>query len=318
MHCVRYGTSESQTFLSELCQRGVEVSGQDSMGRTPLHLSCLKGDTTALSTLLEHGASLLEIDKDGLNALHYAARGGKVAAIQYLIESTRKTEFAHFTTAKDKHSRNALHHMLSRNGFVDPDALRCLLTSKVGVNDFNDEGKPPMATFLSRFLLNPSDKARLAELLFQSGADPSFVTAQGGFNLGHLSASSDQLGVELLEVLAKYDVDLRKEDAQGRTILHHCAIAGSLTRNALKFLCSKIGLSKHSYDKVGMTPLQHATERRQKKHHPLTFRRDRWSRTEQLLLEQAEESSPDSSPNPASLDQVWCCSGVALDQSMES
>jgi ankyrin repeat protein len=136
---------------------------------------------------------------------------------------------------------------------------------------------------LRKFLDRSAHKAEIAEYLFQAHADSSFRTIDG-LTLGHLSASADELGIELLQVLAKNSVQLQLPDRNGRTILHHCALAGSLqTRSALNFLCHKVGLSIKSPDKTGKTALNLAIEARDKDHHPMMFRSERWSTTERLL-----------------------------------
>ena len=200
MHCVRYGTSAAQGVLTKLLQQSAEVCKKDSEGRTLLYLACSNSDINVPVTLLEYSTTLLDTNKDSLNALHYVARSRSELCIQSLLESTTDINRMAFTTAKDRYGHNALHHMLSQNGNVDPSALQCLLTNGVGVNNLNNNGESPVARLLSRFLLNSSDKARLAELLFQSGADTSFKTGRGALGLCHLSASSDQLDMEDGEV----------------------------------------------------------------------------------------------------------------------
>ena len=93
-----------------------------------------------------------------------------------------------------------------------------------------------------------------------SAAPSSGDCGVDGLTLGHLSASANDLGVELLQVLAENHVDLQLRDRDGRTILHHCALAGSLeTADALSFLCNDAGLSTNSHEKDRKTPLDLAT-----------------------------------------------------------
>jgi hypothetical protein len=67
------------------------------------------------------------------------------------------------------------------------------------------------------------------------------------------AARSNSPDTELLSAPASYHVDLRKQDAEGRTVLHHSAIAVSLADNALDFLCDGIGLSRDSPNALGLT-----------------------------------------------------------------
>ena len=173
--------------------------------------------------------------------------------------------------------------MVVHGGYVDIVAVQCLKTGGIDINGIDDEGYPPLARYLCRFLDRSTHKAEIAGYLFQAHADSSFRTIDG-LTLGHLSASADELGVELLQVLAKNSVELQLPDRNGRTILHHCGLAGSLeTRSALNFLSHEVGLSIKSPDKTGKTALNLAIEARDKDHHPMIFRPERWSTTEQLL-----------------------------------
>ncbi|KAM9873292.1 hypothetical protein VDGL01_12630 [Verticillium dahliae] len=185
-------------------------------------------------------------------------------------------------TARDKHDRNALHHLLGRHDGVSIDAVRSLLSSSVGINDLDDRGYSPLAVYLAKSSF-PLEKAQVVRLLFERGADASFTSPKAGFTLGHLSAKSYRLDGELLSVLASSGVDLHMKDAAGRTVLHRAAMAGSLTEDALEFLHNDMGLSRGSRDSLGLIPLDHAIEMRKKNRHRDTFDRDRWLRTEEIL-----------------------------------
>ena len=281
LHCVRYGTRSSKSFLERLLIKGTPIDLRNSQGQTALHLACLERDFGAIESLVKRGASIVAIDAVGLNALHYAARGADSSCIQFILDAATQTQFALITGANDNRHRNALHHLVTRAGYVDIAAVQCLKT--VDVNGIDDEGFTPLARYLCRFLDSSVHKAEIAEYLFQAHADPSFQTVDG-LTLGHLSASADELDIELLRVLANNFVDLQLPDRNRRTILHHVASAGSLTaKSALKFLCQEVGLSISSLDNSGKTALDLVVEERNKDHHPMLFRPDRWSTTEQLL-----------------------------------
>ena len=222
-------------------------------------------------------------DGEVLNALHYAARGADASCIQLVLDNATQAQIPSIMTAKDNENRNTLHHLVNGRGYVDIAALQCLTTRGVYVNDIDDEGYSPLARYLRSFLDRSSHKAKIAEHLFQAHADPSFRTVDG-LTLGHLSASADELDIELLQVLARNFVDLQLPDQDGRTILHHCAVAGSLkTRVALRFLCNEVGLSTRSYDKNRKTSMDLATEACDEDHHWMMFRPRRWQLTAQLL-----------------------------------
>ena len=283
LHCVRYGTRSSTSFLDRLLTKGILVDIRNSKGQTALHLACLERDIGAIESLVKHGASVVATDTAGLNALHYAARGADASCIQLVLNSATQTQFTVITEAKDDKNRNALHHLFVHAGHVDIAAVQCLKSGGIDVNGIDDEGYPPLARYLCRFLDRSVHKAEIVGYLFQANADPSFRTIDG-LTLGHLSASADELGIELLRVLANNSVDLQLPDRNRRTILHHSVLAGSLTtKSALNFLCHEVGLSKSSLDNSGKTALDLAFEAHDKDHDPMMFRPERWSTTEKLL-----------------------------------
>ena len=283
LHCVRYGTRSSTSFLERLLSKGIPINLHNSKGQTALHLACLQHDLGAIQSLLKHGASIVQTDAEGLNALHYAARSADASCMQLVLDSATQTQFTMITGAKDNRNRNALHHLVVHAGYVDIAAVKCSKTGGIDVNGIDDEGYPPLARYLCRFLDRSAHKAEVAGYLFQAHADPSFRTVDG-LTLGHLSASADELDIELLQVLANNAVDLHLPDRNRRTILHHCALAGSLTtKSALNFFCHEVGLSISSLDISGKTALDLAVEALDKDHDPMMFRPERWSTTEQLL-----------------------------------
>ncbi len=127
----------------------------------------------------------------------------------------------------------------------------------------------------SNWLDRSRRKAKIVDHMFRVGADASFKTMKGGCTLGHLAASADEVGIELLMVLADHGVHLHAEDDQGRTVLHQCALNGSIAEEN--------GLSTDSRDKSGMTLLALATEKKTAVHDPELWRSDRWAKMERLL-----------------------------------
>ncbi|KND91746.1 Ankyrin-3 [Tolypocladium ophioglossoides CBS 100239] len=271
LHDVIYENSTSPEIIKQLIYRGANVSARNHQDQTPLHLACSKGIVDSVIAILEHSADITASDSEGLNALHYAAQGGEQEIIQHLLSHVASVDFVALMASRDNLGRNALHHLVSRSERVDCAVVQCLLDSGINVNDLDDVGMSPLATYLDEFLLLRDDAPRVARLLLQSGTDPSFKTRNGGLGLAHVYGKSSRVKVELLAVLADGGVDLQMEDDEGRTVLHQCAIDGSLTEEALHFLCNEGGLLKDSRDAHGKTLLQYAAEMRQRNHHPMIF-----------------------------------------------
>ena len=117
--------------------------------------------------------------------------------MQLILDNATNLQLPLFERTRDKKIRNALHHLSSGSRYVDIVTVRYLTTIRVGVNDIDDEGYSPLARDLVKFLDRSSHKAEIADHLFRAGAHSSFHTTDGS-TLGHLSASADELGIELL------------------------------------------------------------------------------------------------------------------------
>jgi ankyrin repeat protein len=284
LHCVRYGSRTCQRVLTELLTKNVEVDLRGSKGQTVLQLACLEQNLEAIRILLSYGANTLAKDDSGMNAFHCAAQSGSIDALRLVYEGASRLGVQDIAQRKDKSGRNALHLLLKkRSRFVALDAVQYLTDVGVPVNDLDDQGFSPLARYMERFLDRSSHKAEIAEYLFSAGADASFTTSDG-LNLGHLSASADELSCELLQVFWENGVNLQSQDNNSRTILHHCALHGSLDIDeALDFLCNIVGLSLDSIDMDGMTPLEISAAMLTKDHDPMLFRSDRWDQTEKFL-----------------------------------
>jgi len=63
----------------------------------------------------------------------------------------------------------------------------------------------------------------------------------------------------------EFGVDLAAIDREGRTIVHHSALNGSITEAILSFLLDKTKLCVEDRDSSGKTPIEYATEEAQKK-----------------------------------------------------
>jgi ankyrin repeat protein len=285
LHIVSGVQRASKFMIHRLIWKGARLSIRNNKGQTPLHLACQYGNIDAVDVLLASGANPTECDENGANTLHYAARRKHEETIRNLIdhvpESTRD-----FAKSKDKHGQNALHYLWrKRSSRTEVDSLKLLLELSADVNELDQAGMSPTATFLSTSAFGPSDDDLEAlRLLFEHGADASFKTKQG-LNLAHLAARSGKASPNLLRILADQKVDVKATDDQGRTALHHGAISGKLTKETLCCLRDEFKFCTELLDAQGKTPLAYAVEKRKEDHHPYMFDRGRWARVETLLRE---------------------------------
>jgi ankyrin repeat protein len=286
LHIMSGGGSASKFMIQKLIEKGARISTRTNKGETPLHVACRAGNIDNLTILLESGADPTECDEEGANALHYAAQRGHGETIRTILahmpEGTREA----FINSKDKHGKNALHHLFKNFKRIRRvDSLKSLLELSSGVNELDQAGMSPTAIFLKGSALFQSDEdPEVLRLLFGHGADPSFETKEG-LNLVHLAAKSGRASTALLRILANQKVDVRARDKQGRTAFHHGAISGNLAKEALYCLRDEFQLSTQLLDEQGKTPLAYAIEKDQEYHHPYTFNPKRWARIQTLLRE---------------------------------
>lgn len=279
LHSVIYEDSNAHHIIRLLIERGANVCARNAKGQTPIHLACVKGSLQSVSTLVKHGAQVTDCDSDGLNAIHFSAQNRDKNILLHLVTMCPRAAVA----ARDKSGRNALHHLVGDAEHVDEGLVRALLQGGVNVNDLDDAGLSPLALYMKDFLVLSRSVPRVIETFFQYGSDPLFETREGRLGLVHLHAQSYKVRVEVLKIFMDFDIDLAAKDEQDRTILHHCAISGSLTPESSNFLRSLVGLDTELPDANGKTPRQYAAEMRRKTHHPDIFDPDRWARTERLL-----------------------------------
>jgi ankyrin repeat protein len=159
------------------------------------------------------------------------------------------------------------------------EGVQLLLDERVDVKDRDINGNSPLASYLinSQFYIDDD----ICRLLLRSGSDGLAINDQG-LALAHLSCNC--LNVAVLEALMDFGVDIEILDIQGRTLLHHTALAGSLTETVLTFLLEKTKLRSDDRDFSGKTPSQYAAEQARKKRHRSVFDSQRWSRSLEILM----------------------------------
>ncbi|KAM0228211.1 hypothetical protein ACHAP5_012006 [Fusarium lateritium] len=273
-------------LVQKLIEKGARVSIQTKKGKTPLHLACLAENECALTTLLSSGADPTECDDQGANALHYAARCKHKERVRIVLGHVSDGTREAFTKSKDKQGKNALHYLLKEFiGTGGVGGLKLLLEWSAGVNELDQKGMSPTATFLGAWsFLQTDEYPEALRLLFEHGADPCFKTKEG-LNLVHLAVKSGKASTAVLRVLATQKVDIRARDRQGRTAFHHGAISGRLTKEGLCCLRDEFQLSTEVLDEQGKTALAYAVEKEQEYHHPDMFDPSRWRRVQALLSE---------------------------------
>lgn len=109
---LHYATETGQTQMVEyLLNKGSKVDTRDRMLRTPLHLSCLGGNSVIAKMLLEFKADPFERDSSGRTSMHYACCTGSVVAALELVTvlCQQHTDLVHM---KDHTGRTPLHYAI--------------------------------------------------------------------------------------------------------------------------------------------------------------------------------------------------------------
>ncbi|KAF5722703.1 hypothetical protein FMUND_2580 [Fusarium mundagurra] len=290
LHIAACSKDLTALVFQKLIDRGADISLGTTENKTPLHLAIMTKNVLATSNLLMLGADPMAKDVNGLNTLHYAAQSRHLQILQDLLATIPDSQREAFLDSKDKEDKNALHHLLSKHGAVEIPVARYLLERCKGINSLDSKGMSPVALYLSaNAIFSYEGDQHLLDLLFSYGADPSFKNTEG-LGLVHLVGTSYRCSVGVLQTLAKWGIDLRSLDPQGRTVLHHSSIRGTLVEDILHFLCHDAKLSVDLRDVHGMTALDYAVEEKQKEHNPDLYDPGRWIRAEKLLRDVETEA----------------------------
>ncbi|CVL06697.1 uncharacterized protein FMAN_11824 [Fusarium mangiferae] len=283
LHITARSEKLTESLFQKLIDRGADISLCTRQNRTPLHFAVIEKNFIAVSKLLMLGADPVAEDVNGVNTLHYAAQTRHLQTMQDLLNAIPDFQKAAFMDSKDKEGKNALHHLLRKRGAVGVPVARYLLERCNSINSLDSTGMSPTALYLSAtVLISHQDDQHVLDLLFSCGADPTFKTREG-FGLVHLVGTSRRCSVGVLQTLAKWGTDLRSLDTEGRTVLHHSSMIGTLVEDVLHFLCHDVKLSVDLRDVHGKTALDYAVEEKQKEHNPDLFDPGRWVRVEKLL-----------------------------------
>lgn len=246
LHKVRYGNFESS--------RLVERQSRYRDNKTPLHLACAKQDVKSVS-LLAPRSQLALSDIEGQNALHFACTSACVETMTEVIRAC-ETQDVDLSSTRDSRGRNALHCYVKAIN-VDVEGVQRLLDYGADTGETDVKGSHPISVYLDRWLGSvEQDTCRLLLV----GVDPKHVNSRG-LTFAHIYARQRVVTVPILKCLKEIGVPLSAIDAQGRHLLHHLALHGSLTREVLDFVISNTSMVLDARDNAGKTPRQYAEEK---------------------------------------------------------
>ncbi|CAN9382993.1 unnamed protein product [Alternaria alternata] len=256
LHCIRYRSPGSATMVQVLIDKGADVSCENIYQQSPLHLASKAGDRASVAILLSAGLKAASIDTYGLNALHYAVQSRSLKTITGIL-MTEEARAVKLIASKDRYGQNALHYMFSPPPSKQLEKIILLLDLGADALEPDHSGISPLLKFIKD--LKSALNLKIFRSFLEANRNASFVEYDGQ-TLGHLCASRSDFGVDVLEFLSGYNVDLAKKDCEGRTMLHHAATNGNLSSKSLEFLVYVVGVQIDEEDIHGRTALHYATK----------------------------------------------------------
>jgi hypothetical protein len=93
----------------------------------------------------------------------------------------------------------------------------------------------------------------------------------------------DEICVTAWQLIQTWGLRSESLDKDGRNILHHAALHGSITAKFLSNIERSVGLNPSQQDVQGLTPYDHAFKESRQIHDPNMFRMDRWDHAVAVL-----------------------------------
>lgn len=271
-------------------QKKMNIHAQRNDGATVL-IDAVQhsGDKALIEYLISKGADINAVDKRGANVMHKALRGGKVDLFDFLLLKGAKM--------KVPTSPPPL-HFAAMGGHKE--SVEWLLAKKVDVNEKAKDG----STALMR-ACKDSGNVEILQLLQSKGADLNAVDERG-YSALHFAVEFDLqdsvefllangakanivandgctclflalLNPDLTSNLAKRGASTKATLANGATLLHAAAEAGSL--EVVKFYISQ-NIDLNCTDSTGRTALMYACESPQSPLEVIKFLVSRGSKTD--------------------------------------
>ena len=150
-------------MVEYLLNKGAKVDTRDKLLRTPLHLACLKGNSTIAQILIRNSADPFERDNSGRTALHFACCSGIAAsAVELTVVLCHDgTDLIHM---KDHTGRTPLHYAVFNTCKGQVKIIEQLLRLGANINCLDVERQTPI-----HFAAESGNK-NIIPILIQNGA----------------------------------------------------------------------------------------------------------------------------------------------------
>lgn len=295
-------------FAKSLLSFGSDIHHPDNEGLTPLHLAARAGDTEAVKAMVRKPEDLVAKDWHGRNALHHAASGGVQDLVTFILDYARGQSIELSMDVDGRHASHYCFHNASSRSVTVPqyDVLKTLIDGGVPCESKDNFGQDALA-FCSTQHRASATSAEILVLL-ASKCDVRYKDRKGRYLIHHLAYSPfNDLDIEAVAALHKHGAPITITDQDGKNVIHHAAIAGTVSEGSLRFLERSMQLVPHLCDRFGRTPLSYAEEL-SKRHKPTNrrqalFHADRWKTSTAAFQHYAEKTHPTHSKRAD--DIIW-------------
>ncbi|XP_028417938.1 uncharacterized protein LOC114542630, partial [Dendronephthya gigantea] len=194
-----------------LVEKGADVKGKNTDGRTLLHTAVAKGKPEIVKYLVEKGAAVNAINSknaNGLTVLHSAVANGKPEIVKYLVENGADVN------STDIHGRTVLHSAVTEITEGKLEIIKYLVENGSDVNGEYTDGWTVLHYAVSKGTLE------MVKYLVEKGADVKGKNTDGSTIL-HTAVTKGTLDIVkyLVEKGAAVNA-INSKNTNGSTVLH--------------------------------------------------------------------------------------------------
>lgn len=214
-----------------------QVNSRDNIGRTPLHMACLKGNSAVAKLLIKSNAAVKQLDTNKVTPFMLACSSGNIELIKFLL--TKNFDINAFNSFG---SSPLLEACINNSVKV----ISVLLENKAKVDCFNKNGDTPL------HLACQSGHFEILNLLIKCDINSCINKPNvKGYTPFYLAISNGQH--EMAKTVTEYGADPNRPNDDGLTPLHITSLRGYSDLSS--FLMDNYKTQITSRDKTGKTPL---------------------------------------------------------------
>ncbi|KAJ5964923.1 uncharacterized protein N7479_004799 [Penicillium vulpinum] len=218
------------------------LKAKDTIGRTLLHLTALRGYTIATKLMLDEGADPFAMDNDQCMPLHCAAQSGNEDMVKLLVQDPTVLQTPFYRDKSVDYEGKALHHTIvaGHNSVVE-----FLLSINPSLSRMRDRsGQTPL------HIASKTNRTSTMELLISSGV---FIDAENFEEQTALCYAILHRADEAVELLLEHGALASFQDAYEATPLHYAAQIGDVS--IAKYLLQREKGLVNMQDDRCLTPL---------------------------------------------------------------